>query len=692
MKRKLILLTILSVLLIFPVLYYVAIFDSMMGATTIQSYELRNIIKLVVSSDSSRKLFFMFFMIGMLAVVYILFGRGSDYKSNQIKVTSKISTPVPAGQGQCGTAKWLDKKDFDNAFGTLELNRKNPIGIMLRQNNLKDIENELIELKQHDGELELEKPAINQSHDDIEKNITKGDDMEKVIFSKGGLVLGKKDVNLFTEKLYCILEDVHTLILGATRCGKTRCLVIQTLLCLALAGENVITTDPKGELHHFLCWVLKLLDYNVITIDFKNPKKSTRYNFLQPIIDYVDEGDIPSAIDATWDLTSQLVGESKGEKLWTDGEASIIAACIMVVVYDNREMENKRYQNLTNVYYFISQMCTPIQVGNASVVPLNKYVKDLPINHPSKGLLSVGEIAPSRTRGSFYTSALMTLKLFTNPLIAEMTSCCDFDAMKVGKEKTAIFIILPDEKKTYHSLASLYVTQQYQLLSRAADLRGGRLQRRVNFICDEFGNFVKIPIFTNMLTVGGGKGIRFNIFLQGFSQLEEVYDKETTRTIKSNCENWVYLQSDDTETLKEVSDKLGKYTITTYSLSSTVGKYTNSSTGQNISLTGRELLMPNEVKDISRPYSLVTSRNDPAIMYAPDLTKWNFNEILGMGDQEHNRMIRIAREKERMQRVVADMELWGIWDKYIECILEEQNKLEEEKAVLAELAARMAGK
>ena len=375
--------------------------------------------------------------------------------------------------------------------------------------------------------------------------------------------------------------------------------------------------------------------------------------------------------------------------MWNDGEASIIAASIMAVVYDNRAEENRKYINLTNVYYFISQMCTPITVGRESVVPLNVYMRDLPYDHPSKALLSVGEIAPSRTRGSFYTSALMTLRLFTNPLIADMTSTSDYDAYTIGSKKTALLIILPEDRKTYSSLASLYVTMLYQTLSKAADLRGGRLERRVNFNLNEFGNFERIVNFTSMQTVGGSKGMRFNIYVQDFAQIKDVYDDNQATIIRSNCENWIYLQTDDPDTLKTLSDKLDKYTISTYSLSSNHQKFTNPSSSHNISLTGRELLTPGEIKKIKRPYSLVTSRNDPAIHYAPDLTKWYFNILLGMGDEEHNRRIRLARENLRPARKVSgNPELWGIWDRYIESIERKQKEkeLEAERQMVERLA------
>ncbi|OFI05975.1 conjugal transfer protein TraG [Clostridium acetireducens DSM 10703] len=162
--------------------------------------------------------------------------------------------------------------------------------------------------------------------------------------------------------------------------------------------------------------------------------------------------------------------------------------------------------------------------------------------------------------GSFYTTALTTLRLFTNPLINSMSNVSDYDPKETGNKKRAIFIILQDEKTTYYTLASLFVSQHYAELIKSADERGGRLKNRVNFLLDEFGNFATILDFSNKLTVDDGRGIRFNLFLQSFAQFDDKYGKEVAKTIKGNCENWIYLQADDIETLEEISKKPGNYT------------------------------------------------------------------------------------------------------------------------------------
>lgn len=479
--------------------------------------------------------------------------------------------------------------------------------------------------------------------------------------TKGGTVIGLYKHRKYEEVVY-VGDDCHVLCIGATRSGKSRTVVLQSIGFLALSGENIICSDPKGELYQYTYPYLERLGYKVLTLDFKNPLKSSRYNFLNTVIDYVKQGDIPRAIEATWDITSALVPEdAHGERIWSDGEASIIAAAIMAVVCDN--IDHTEYQNLTNVYYFISEMC---KTGDGEL-PLNKYIKRLPETHPARSLLGISQVAPSKTRGSFFTAALTTLRLFTNPYVYDMTAAIDFTAKQMDEEKTALFIILPDEKVTYYSLASLFINQFYEMLVKVADDRGGRLKRRVNMLLDEFGNFMKIPAFSNKLTVGGGRGIRFNLFVQDIAQLEEKYGREAYPTIISNCHVWIYLQSDGPETQKLISEKLGNYTVATSSHSTqysgsgiSPGNITASS-----NLTGRPLLTPDEVSKIKRPYSLITSRNYPAILHSPDLSKWSFNKMFGLGNPEHNRMVREEREKRRAVRPCdGSIKLWGIWNEF----------------------------
>lgn len=603
-------------------------------------FRMFNFIELVKTNTLPRKIFLILLGGSVYFTVMLFFHEGKIYQSDLVTITPNIQIPVPAGQHQHGSSWFLSESAKKTIFDVVAIDNRQPDIKRLIEAGRAD--KEVV-----DGVIESECRPIRMN-----RNI-----------KEGGLVLGRK-VEKGCEILYYIGIDLHTLIIGSTRCGKTRHVVLQTIALLALAGESIVSTDPKGECYIYTNRFLRRCGYDVWALDFKNPRKSDRYNLCQPIIDMVNEGDIPKAIDYTWDLTSILVGEAKGEKLWTNGEASIIAASLLAVVIENKE--KPQFQNLTNVYFFIAEMCKPPRQGEEMAIV--KYMSRLKIkdpNHPAVGLLAISEISPSRTRGSFFTSALTTLRLFTNPLIYSMTCCSDFRPSDVGRKKTAVFIILPDGKSTYYSVAALFCGQLYTMVTEDADLHhGGRLPIRMNYVLDEFGNFIKWPDLTTQLTAGGSRGIRFNFFIQSSSQLEEKYSKEEARTIKGNCESWTYLKSREQEIRKEISETMGPYTTTSYSVSSSQQRYQSASSSQSINLIGRPLLMESELLKIERPYSLVLGSHDPAIMESPDLSQWSFNDMFGLGNKEHNTRLIKIRQDNRKERMDETMELWGIWNIY----------------------------
>lgn len=565
--------------------------------------------QMVVDKQYLLLFFLLYVMIEILIIGLFSMNNRNTFTSEVVSITDKLKTPEIVGQGQHGTARWMNNKEFEKSF---------------------------------------KKNIIDKNVPTIEK------------FDSGGLIVGYKNTKK-QERIYYIDDNIHSLVVGATRSGKTRCIVLETVGNLGLAGESMIISDPKAEIYHYTSEFLKRLGYKIITLDFKNPTKSTRYNFLQPVIDAVNREDYRKAEEYTWDITQALVGneDTKMEKIWRDGEMAVIAGAIMSVVFDNKD--NPEYQNLTNVYSFISEMCRT----QGQTMPINKYIENLPPEHPSSTIFNIARIAPEKQEEAFFTSALTTLRLFTSKSIYGMTCESEFDLKEAGEEKTVTYIILPDEKTTYYSLASLFVYQNYVALVEQADSRGGELKNRVNYILDEFGNFTTIPAFGNMLTVAGGRRIRFNLFLQSFSQLENKYGKDIAENIRDNCQIWIYLKTASNETASIISKKLGTYTTSSYSRSNSYNKYQSGNNSESMNLISRALLTEDEILRIERPYVLVIETGlFPIITKLPDISKWKFNTLFGMGDQEHNRKLRFERENKREKREIKDIKLWGIWNLY----------------------------
>ena len=598
-------------ILILPFSIYVGYYlNSMLTSNIEVTFKISEILKGITNNKILSLVVCIQALFMMLFFMLIFTQKYGMYKANTEMITKNISIPKNYGQGQYGTSRFATKKEFDNTYTKLRFN--------------------------------------------------KNQDYLLQPISNGGIVVKHNTKRCF-EEISIVSDNKHLICLGNTGAGKTRRILIESLCILGLAGESLIVSDPKGELYQMTSKFFEKLGYEVNVIDFKTPKKSNKYNFLQPIINAIVEDDIKKAEDLTWDLVENIVQKtnSNSDPLWENGEKSIIAGSIMTVLLENKD--NRDYQNLTNVYSFISNMC---QTDENGLMPLTEYIENLPEENPAKKIFSISTIAPEKTRSSFFTSALSTLRLFSSNSIYTMTNDSDFKLEDIGEKKCIRYIILPDERTTFYTLATLFVSQQYQALVNLADSRGGKLKIRNNFILEEFGNFTKIANFENMLTVSRGRNIRINMFLQSFAQLETKYSKTVAQNIMDNAQIWIYLRTSSYETAEIISKKLGSYTVSINSQSSSVSKNSDNMS-ESMSLASRKLLMPDEILRFENPYALILqSGYFAAKTEIADLSKWQFNKVLRLGNEEENRIIREKVEKERKVLEEEKIKLWKIWEDY----------------------------
>ena len=617
--------------------------DVMLTTQKLKLFDFNTCLEGLKVNQKQQQLFMIFTALLIGLIIFVVFvAMSNKYKADTITVTPKIKIPVPAGEGQNGSARFMNDSEKHSVFATYKLKQSSDLCRVLNSNG-EDYYNAVSKKGKY-------LPFIPIPLDKINKN---------EFPAKGGLVVGMKKHGTYEEISY-IAKDYHSLIFGATGSGKTRTLVLQSINFTAMAGEGIVVNDPKGEIYYYTHRVLESLGYEVIVMDLQNPEKSCGKNLLQPIIDAVNEKKTDKAQRATWDLIEMLVPKSdKGEPIWTNGEKAIIGACVLAVVCDNTD--KPQYQNLTNVYYFLANMVKP---GADNKTPLEGYIAKLDDTHPAKSLLGITDVAPSRTRSSFYTSALTTLRLFATNDIASVTGTSDFDFTTIAQKKQAIFYILPDQKTSYYPIVTLLVNQQYELLVDYAKEHGNRLPIRVNFFLDEFGNFTPISDIQAKLTVARGYGIRFNLFIQDMAQLEDKYDKNVANIIMGNCTVWVYLAAAGKETNELISSKLGKYTTLKYSSSGNKARYSNPSSGFSSQLEGRELLTADELARFARPYQLVMVLGEyPAVMVSYDLHKWQFNRFMGLGNESHNKQyIQIVTDSRQDKRNTnAKIPLWEVW-------------------------------
>ena len=356
------------------------------------------------------------------------------------------------------------------------------------------------------------------------------------------------------KKIWVDDGEYHNLIIGSTGSGKTEMLVQPMVKILAKNGESMIITDPKGEIYENNAVELREKGYNVVLLNFREPQKGNCWNPMTLPYQLYKEGNIDKASELVDDLALNILYDesSKGQDpFWEKTSADYFAGCTLGLFDDAEEEEI----NINS----ISLMTT---VGEDKIGP-STYIKEYftKKSPTSNAFISASSAinAPKDTKDSILSVFRQKIRLFAaRDNLSEMLSRSDFDMKDIGRKKTAVFIVIQDEKKTYHSLATIFIKQCYETLIDVAQEMGGKLPYRTNFILDEFANMPPLKDVTTMVTAARSRKIRFNFIIQNFAQLNSVYGKEDAETIRGNCGNIVYLISTELSALEEISKLCGE--------------------------------------------------------------------------------------------------------------------------------------
>lgn len=468
-----------------------------------------------------------------------------------------------------------------------------------------------------------------------------------------------------------LLGGAHSLVIGATGSGKTTTFINPMIQILGAtsAGSSMIMTDPKGELFSLHSKYLQSRGYNVMVLDLRDTYSSYRWNPLESVWDmyqdYVEAGkgifvhrDSPEGYpDLQWmgtilpgdqwyeyrgyayadrerlvddisvtrqkiydemyedlnDLISVICPiESKDDPVWEKGARSIIMAVCLAMLEDSEVPElgmTKEKFNFFNVNKIIANSEDNFRELKAYFdgrSPLSSAVT------LSRQVVS----AADSTLSSYMSIAFDKLSMFNDRGLCGLTSATDINPADFAERPTALFMKIPDEKDTRHGLAAVFILCMYKALIKVASGREDlSLPRNVYFILDEFGNMPKIEKFDKMITVGRSRKIWFNMVVQSYSQLNNVYGEQVADIVKSNCGVKMFIGSNDIGTCKEFSELCGNVTVSTRSLSSSLG----SKEGEmNVStqLQTRPLIYPSELQKLNNKEStgnaiIVTFGNFP---------------------------------------------------------------------------------
>lgn len=457
-----------------------------------------------------------------------------------------------------------------------------------------------------------------------------------------------KDMNV------CFNSPCHSIIIGSTGSGKTTTFVSPMIQLLGStgAGSSMVITDPKGELFSLHSKYLKERGYDVKVVDLRDTYSSYRWNPLDGIYDaytdyrtahtkayrrsdnalesglVLDGGeeafkDVDSWYEfegkayATYDRLVTVVKlykkkiydevyedlndlctilipvENEKDPLWEKGARAITLAVLIAMLEDSANPE----LNLTKEKYNFFNLAKILQNSDNDYEDLKNYFKGR--NPLSKSLSlskQVLDAAPT-TRASYMSIVYDKLTLFNDAGICALTSSSDFTASGLAERPTALFLKIPDEKDTRHNLAAIFILNIYKTLIKVASATEElTLPRNVYFIMDEFGNMPKIEKFDKFITVGRSRKIWFNMIVQSYAQLNNVYGETVADIVKGNCGIKMFIGSNDMGTCKEYSELCGNITVHTTSTSGG-GKEKSYSTSMQV----RPLIYPSELQRLNHP-------------------------------------------------------------------------------------------
>lgn len=350
------------------------------------------------------------------------------------------------------------------------------------------------------------------------------------------------------REAYVDSKDTHTLIFGATGSKKTRLFCMPMLNIFGKAGESFVATDPKGELYAKTSGLMEANGYDVVVLNFRDIGYGDMWNPLALPYELYHAGNKEQAVAMLNDFVTTIAEpqmKSTKDVFFPEMASSFALANLLLLM----ECAAPSEVNMAS----LATMCT---MDNAE--PLTRLCEKIPtdslasINY--KNVLSSAE----NTKRSIFVSLFGMIRVFnTQKNLTKMLSGNTIDIRSFGKKKTAVYIIVPDEKTTYHFLVTTFIKQVYEILIAEAQKTPKKsLPVRVNFVLDEFCNIPKVPDMPTMISAARSRNMRFYLVAQSIHQLRGKYGEDAD-TIKGNCDNWVFLTSKELSLLNEISELCG---------------------------------------------------------------------------------------------------------------------------------------
>jgi type IV secretion system protein VirD4 len=393
-------------------------------------------------------------------------------------------------------------------------------------------------------------------------------------------------------------------VIGSSGSRKSRAVARPNIFNLALLGESMVITDPKGELAQDTIPLLQSLGYTWKVLNFVNMVHSDRWNPLNEVTD-----------DLSAQTFAQVVIENTNalgakDDFWSKTEKNLLIA---LALYIAMELP-KKDANMGVLYGLIATKDTK---------RVERIFEILDDSHPAVPPYNIYKQAGEAVRTGVIIGLGTRLAIFQSKLVQKVTEESEIDIKLLATQKCAYFIVVPDSESTFDFLAGLFFSFAFIKLTKIADYNGGKLERQVNFILDEFPNIAKIPDFKKKISTIRSRGVNTFVIFQNIAQLQNRYPNNEWAEILSACDTTLFLGCNEEITSKYISDKLGIATINDYTTKKEQGLDAIFDFGSKTDKRGKRMLKnPDEVNNYPTDNAILMMRGQNPL----ELIKYDYTE------------------------------------------------------------------
>ena len=425
-----------------------------------------------------------------------------------------------------------------------------------------------------------------------------------------GIVVGCQSKKKTTTALVDT-GDVHCMMIGAAGVGKTAYWLYPNIEYACASGMSFLSTDTKGDImRNYGSIASRYYGYNISVIDLRNPMRSHGNNLLHLVNKYMDlyaktnevqfkaKAEKYAKIIAKTIILSGMEAGSFGQNSYFyDAAEGLITASILLV----SEFCKPEERHIVSVFKIIQELLAPGRNRNKN--QFQQLMELLPPDHKAKWFAGAALNTAEQSMASVMSTALSRLNAFLDSEL-ETILCNDteIDAERFCKEKSAIFIIMPEEDSSKYFMVSLLIQQLYREILAVADEHGGKLENRVVFYCDEFGTLPRIESAEMMFSASRSRRVSIVPIIQSFAQLQKNYGKEGAEIIIDNTQLTVFGGfAPNSESAQILSKAMGSRTALTGSVTQSKGEGSRS-----LQMIERPLMTPDELKALPKGTFIVT--------------------------------------------------------------------------------------